>query len=76
MIELSEKNEANSRQLSDLQNQLAVLQDELAEVKTAMDLLSQCLKAEEPKTPLEEDVHIIRKNLDELRQFFSKHLSS
>jgi chromosome segregation ATPase len=102
IVTLGEKNEANSRQVgelknqlaalqneakdaksapelfaqaqkqvSDLQNQLTSLQNEVKEIKTGLDEVVQAQKEQEPRTPIEQDVHIIRKNMDELRQFFS-----
>jgi uncharacterized protein involved in exopolysaccharide biosynthesis len=72
MVELSEKGEANARQIADLQQQVASLREDLANAKNQLDLIAETLKAEEPRTSLEEDVHVIRKNLDELRAFLNK----
>jgi chromosome segregation ATPase len=59
------------KQVSDLQNQLTSLQNEVKDIRTALDQVVQAQKDQEPRTAIEQDVHIIRKNLDELRQFLS-----
>jgi hypothetical protein len=59
------------KQVSDLQNQLTALQNEVKDIRVALDQVSQAQKEQEPRTPIEQDVHIIRKNMDELRQFLS-----
>jgi chromosome segregation ATPase len=72
IIELSEKGEANARQIADLQQQIGLLREDLDGVKSQLESVAEAQKAEEPRTSLEEDVHIIRRNLDELRSFLSK----
>ena len=76
MVELSEKGETNSCQISDLQQQISALRQDLESIKGQLEAVSEAQKVEEPRTPLEEDVHIIRKNLDELRAFLSKPAAS
>jgi chromosome segregation ATPase len=64
------------KQVYDLQNQLTALQNEVKDIRTVLDQVAQAQKEQEPRTPIEQDVHIIRKNMDELRQFlnsFSKN---
>jgi uncharacterized protein involved in exopolysaccharide biosynthesis len=72
MIELNEKGEANARQIADLQQQVTFLREDLVNIKNQLEFISEAQKAEEPRTSLEEDVHVIRKNLDELRSFLNK----
>ena len=72
IVELSEKGEANSHKISDAQLQIAILHKDFQEMKDRLEIIAQAQKVEEPRTPLEEDVHSIRKNLDELRTFLNK----
>ena len=72
MVELSEKCEGNARQVSELQQQICSLRDELEVLKSQMEILAQVQKVEDPRTPLEEDVRAIRKNLDEFRAYLAK----
>jgi chromosome segregation ATPase len=72
IVELSEKGEANSRQIADLQQLIGLLREDLDSVKSQLEAIAEAQKAEEPRTSLEEDVHSIRRNLDELRSFLSK----
>ena len=64
--EICEKQDAGSGRISELENQIADLRREITEIRCV-------LQAQEPRTPLEEDVHLIRKNLDDLRQFLSRN---
>ncbi len=72
IAELSEKNASNLREIDDLKQQLSGLREDFNRISTQLDAIAQTQKTEEPRTPLEEDVHIIRKNLDELRAFLHK----
>ncbi len=72
MVELSEKGETNARHILELQQQVALLREEVDTIKLQLEAISAAQQAEEPRTPLEEDVHIIRKNLDDLRALLSK----
>jgi hypothetical protein len=76
MIELSEKSEANISEIADLKRQIALLREDFGKINSQLEILTQAQEVEEPRTPLEEDVHIIRKNLDEFRAFLSKHTAS
>ena len=76
MVELSEKGETNARQIGDLRNQVTILREDLDSIKRQLDSIAEAQKAEEPRTPLEEDVHVIRQNLDELRAFLRKPAAS
>jgi TolA-binding protein len=64
LSELREQQNRDSNRISELQNQISDLRREIAEIRGA-------LQGQEPKPPVEEDVHMIRKNLDDLRQFLS-----
>jgi chromosome segregation ATPase len=72
MVELSEKGETSARYIADLQQQVALLREDIDAIKLQLEAISAAQQAEEPRTPLEEDVHIIRKNLDDLRNLLSK----
>ncbi len=76
MADLSDRSETSARQIADLQQQVALFRDEIDAVKSRLEAIVEAQKAEEPRTPLEEDVHAIRKNLDELRAFLSRPAAS
>ena len=76
MVELSEKSDANLSEIADLKQQISILREDFGKISSQLEIIAQAQKVEEPRTPLEEDVHIIRKNLDELRAFLSKHTAS
>ncbi len=67
--DLEEKNGNNSQLMLELQAQHSAIREEVSEVKSQIELVRQAHENQEPPTPLEDDVHAIRKNLDELRQF-------
>jgi len=72
MVDLSDKSETSARQIADLHQQVALFREEIDAVKNQLEAVVEAQKAEEPRTPLEEDVHAIRRNFDELRTFLSK----
>jgi chromosome segregation ATPase len=74
--DLTQRDVTNSRQISELQTQYTLLRQEVLEIKDQINLINKAREAEEPRTPIEEDVRAIRKNLEEFRQFLSKHASS
>jgi chromosome segregation ATPase len=74
--DLTQRDVTNSRQISEIQTQYTLLRQEVMEIKNQIDLISKARETEEPRTPIEEDVRAIRKNLEEFRQFLSKHASS
>ena len=76
IVELSEKGEANAHKISDMQPQIAILHNDFQEMKSRLEIIAQAQKVEEPRTPIEKDVHAIRKNLDELRAFLNKPIAS
>ena len=76
IVELSEKGEANAHKISDMQPQIAILHNDFHEMKSRLEIIAQAQKVEEPRTPIEKDVHAIRKNLDELRAFLNKPIAS
>ncbi|MDM7998065.1 MAG: hypothetical protein QUT30_20540 [Acidobacteriota bacterium] len=76
MVDLSDKSETSARQIADLYQQVALFREEIDAVKNQIEALVEAQKAEEPRTPLEEDVRAIRKNLDALRAFLSKPAAS
>jgi DNA repair exonuclease SbcCD ATPase subunit len=69
IAEMREKQDVGSGRISDLENQISDLRREITEIRSI-------LQSQEPRTPLEEDVHAIRKNLDDLRQFLSRNNES
>jgi peptidoglycan hydrolase CwlO-like protein len=69
--DLDEKNRAYSQLMLELQMQHSALRKEVADIKSQLELLSQAQESQEPETPLEIDVHAIRKYLDELRDILS-----
>ena len=68
---LDERTAAVSHLISELQGQHSALREQVMEIKSQLELVRQAEKAGEPKTPLEDDVHAIRKNLDELSRLIS-----
>ncbi len=68
---LDEKTAAISQLISELQGQHSALREQVVEMKSQLELVRQAERTGESKTPLEDDVHAIRKNLDELRQLIS-----
>jgi hypothetical protein len=44
----------------------------VAEIKSKLEQICEAQEASEPRTPLEDDVHAIRKYLDEFRQIMLK----
>ena len=76
MVELSEKSEASVSEIADLKQQISLLREDFGKINSQLEIIAQAQKVEEPRTPLEEDVHTIRKNLDEFRAFLSKHTAS
>lgn len=66
ITEMREKQEACLSRASELESQIADLRGEIADIRGA-------LQAQEPRTPLEEDVHVIRKNLEDLRQLLNRN---
>jgi chromosome segregation ATPase len=73
---LNEKNEAGSKQLSMLQNQHSALREEFSAIKSQLEQVCEAQRKKEPSTPLEIDVHAIRKHLDELREMLGKGAAS
>ncbi|MBN1567976.1 MAG: hypothetical protein JXA73_09025 [Acidobacteria bacterium] len=76
MVEFNEKNEFNLREISDLKQQITTVREDLEKIRGQLEAIIQAQNEIEPRTPLEEDVHIIRKNLDELRAFLHKPAES
>jgi chromosome segregation ATPase len=72
IVALRRQTEANSRQILDFQEKIQALREDFDKFREDLEAVSQAQKIEEPRTPLEEDVHIIRKNLDEFRLLLSK----
>jgi DNA repair exonuclease SbcCD ATPase subunit len=66
IAEIREKQDAGSGRLADLEAHISDLRREITEIRSI-------LQTQEPRTPLEEDVHTIRKNLDDLRQFLGRN---
>jgi len=66
IAEMREKQDAALGRIQELENRLTDLRREIEEIRNS-------LQAQDPRTPLEEDVHAIRKNLDDLRQFLSRN---
>jgi chromosome segregation ATPase len=69
--DLWENTNQNSRQLSELQDQVAEIRKEVWEIKEQFALFHQALNREEPQTINDDNLQAIRKNLDELGQFIS-----
>jgi chromosome segregation ATPase len=69
--DLWENTNRNSRQLSELQDQVAEIRKEVWEIKEQFAHFHQALNREEPKTINDDNIQAIRKNLDELGQFIS-----
>jgi DNA repair ATPase RecN len=70
--DLNEKGEARLLQLSELEVKYSTLIEEFAAIRGRLEQIYEAQKNEEPRTPLEEDVHAIRRNLEEFRQILSK----
>jgi DNA repair exonuclease SbcCD ATPase subunit len=70
--DLNDKSGAGFQQLSKLQIQYSALREEFAAIRNRLEQVYEAQRNEEPRTPLEEDVHAIRRNLDEFRQILSK----
>ncbi|MBN2318837.1 MAG: hypothetical protein JXR49_07160 [Acidobacteria bacterium] len=71
LTSLWEKTGQNSFQITELNNQLAALRNEMLGLKTQVEALQKNHSSTEPKTIAEDDVKAIRQNLDELGQFIS-----
>jgi len=69
--DLEEKNGNNSQMIFELQAKYSAICEEVSEVRSQLELVRQAHENQEPPTPIEDDVHAIRKNLDELRQFLN-----
>ncbi len=69
--DLEEKNSNNSQMILELQAKYSAICEEVSEVRSQLELVRQAHENQEPPTPLEDDVHAIRRNLDELRQFLN-----
>jgi DNA repair exonuclease SbcCD ATPase subunit len=74
--DLNEKNGAGSKQLSMLQSQHSALREEFAAIKSQLEQVCEAQRKKEPSTPLEIDVHAIRKHLDEFREMLGKGTES
>jgi phage shock protein A len=74
--DLDGKNGTNSQLVSDLQAQHSILREEITAIKSQLELVRQIHENQEPATPLEADIHAIRKNLDVFYELLSKHISS
>jgi chromosome segregation ATPase len=71
LTNLWEKTGQNSYQITELQDQVTFLRDEILETKNQLESIKKNQVDEEPKTIFDDDVKAIRKNLDELGQFIS-----
>ncbi len=69
--DLEEKTGNNSQLMFELQSQHSAIREEVSEVRSQLEFVRQAHENQEPPTPIEDDVHAIRKNLDELRQFLN-----
>ncbi len=70
--ELAEKQDDAARKLSELETQLAAIRREAEALRAALDAVRAAKKAEDPQTGLEEDVHVIRRNLVVFRRLLAK----
>ena len=70
--DLEEKKNTILQQLNTLQEQHSSFREEVAEIKSKLEQICEAQEAAEPRTPLEDDVHAIRKYLDEFRQIMLK----
>jgi chromosome segregation ATPase len=71
LSDLEEKDGTNSQLMLELQAQHSSIRAEFLEVKSQLELVRQAHENQEPPTPIEDDVHAIRKNIDDLRQFLN-----
>jgi chromosome segregation ATPase len=69
---LEDKNEDFLQQIAELQSQLTILRDEVTETKRQAEEADQGREIDGSRTPLEDDVHAIRKYLDEFRRILSQ----
>ncbi len=69
--DLTDKTGAHAQQVAEIQNQLSVLRDEVLEMKYQVGQAEGASESNGAKTPLENDVHAIRKYLDEFRRILS-----
>ena len=67
-----EKEDDNSRKISELQDQLSELRGQVREMQGLLEQLQQSRVNEKPKSMLGHDVHAIRENLDQLFRLINK----
>jgi hypothetical protein len=72
VLDLREKAEKNSKQILDLRTRHSAIGEEITSIKSQLDIILQAQKDQEPRTPIEQDLHAIRMHLEDFRQILSK----
>jgi chromosome segregation ATPase len=70
--ELEDKHNSILQQVTGLEEQFSGAREEVADIKSKLEQILEVQEAAEPRTPIEDDVHAIRKYLDEFRQILSQ----
>ena len=70
--DLEDKKSAILQQVTALEEQYSNVREEVAGIKSELEQIREAQLAAEPRTPIEDDVHAIRKNLDEFRKLLNQ----
>jgi archaellum component FlaC len=70
--DLEDKQAPLLQRVTALEKQYSNVLEEVAKIKSKLEQIREAQEAAEPRTPIEDDVHAIRKYLDEFRQLLSQ----